>query len=113
MVEDLGELDSVFGALADPTRRRMLEDLSRGPQTVGRLAQPHAMSLAGASKHLLVLEKARLLRREKRGREVICKLAPGPLAKADAWLSRYQIYWTGRLDQLEAVLRATQEDADD
>ena len=98
-------LDLVFAALADPTRRRIVAKLARGPATVGELAEPFAMSFAGASKHVKVLEEAGLVRREVRGRSHFCRLEPGPLASADQWLRHYEQFWTGRLDALEALLR--------
>jgi DNA-binding transcriptional ArsR family regulator len=98
-------LDSVFHALGDATRRRMLRELARGEQTVGQLAEPLAMSLAAASKHIKALENAGLIRREVRGRTHLCRLAPGPLASAHQWLSFYERFWTGRLDVLERLLR--------
>jgi len=107
MVEhDSPQLDSIFQALADPTRRGMLASLALGEKTVGELAEPFAMSFAGASKHVKVLEEAGLIRREVRGRTHICRLEPGPLASADQWLRHYERFWTGRLDALEQLLRA-------
>lgn len=99
------ELDAVFHALGDATRRRMLRDLASGERTVGQLAEPFAMSLAAASKHVKALENAGLLRREVRGRTHVCRLAPGPLAGAHAWLRFYERFWTERLDVLERLLR--------
>ena len=98
-------LDSVFHALGDATRRQMLRDLSRGERTVGQLAQPFAISLAAASKHIKALESAGLIRREVRGRTHHCRLEPGPLAGAHEWLGFYERFWTGRLDALERLLR--------
>lgn len=103
------QLDAVFHALGDATRRRMLRDLSGGARTVGELAKPFSVSLAAASKHIKALEKAGLVRREVRGRTHTCHLAPGPLAGAHQWLSFYERFWTGRLDVLERLLR--EEDA--
>src|SRR5215470_18255052 len=103
------ELDAVFHALGDATRRRMLRDLARGERTVGQLAEPFAMSLAAASKHIKALENAGLIRREVRGRTHLCRLEPGPLASAHEWLGFYERYWTSRLDVLERLLR--EEDA--
>jgi DNA-binding transcriptional ArsR family regulator len=103
------QLDSVFHALGDATRRQMLRDLSSGERTVGQLAQPFAISLAAASKHIKALEKAGLIRREVRGRTHLCRLAPGPLASAHEWLTFYERFWTDRLDVLEQLLR--EEDA--
>jgi DNA-binding transcriptional ArsR family regulator len=98
-------LNTVFHALGDATRRQMLRELSDGERTVGQLAEPFAISLAAASKHIKVLENAGLIRREVRGRTHLCRLDPGPLANAQAWLSFYERFWTGRLDVLERLLR--------
>jgi DNA-binding transcriptional ArsR family regulator len=102
-------MNSVFHALGDATRRHMLRDLAGGERTVSQLAQPFAISLAAASKHIKVLESAGLLRREVRGRTHLCRLDPGPLASAHEWLSFYERFWSNRLDLLEELLRA--EDA--
>ena len=105
MVELDSHLDTVFRALSDSTRRGMLAALASGERSVGELAEPFAMSFAGASKHVKVLEDAGLIRREVRGRTHICRLEPGPLASADQWLRHYERFWTGRLDALERLLR--------
>ncbi|HXV29216.1 MAG TPA: metalloregulator ArsR/SmtB family transcription factor [Sinorhizobium sp.] len=99
------EMNSVFHALGDATRRRMLRELSHGERTIGQLAEPFAMSFAAASKHIKVLENAGLIRREVRGRTHLCRLEPGPLASAHEWLSYYERFWTERLDVLERLLR--------
>ncbi len=99
------QLDSVFHALGDATRRQMLRDLASGERTVGQLAQPFAISLAAVSKHIKALENAGLIRREVRGRTHLCRLAPGPLASAHEWLRFYERFWTDRLDLLEQLLR--------
>ncbi|MBN7796203.1 ArsR/SmtB family transcription factor [Parahaliea mediterranea] len=99
------QLDTVFRALGDATRRRMLRELALGERTVGELAKPFAISLAAASKHIKVLEKAGLVRREVHGRTHLCRLEPGPLASAHQWLGFYERYWTDRLDRLEGLLR--------
>jgi DNA-binding transcriptional ArsR family regulator len=110
MVELLApQLDSVFHALGDPTRRRMLRQLAGGERTVSQLAEPFSISLAAASKHIKALESAGLIRREVRGRTHLCRLDPGPLAGAHEWLGFYERFWTDRLDQLERLLR--EEDA--
>ena len=110
MVElETPRLDTVFRALGDATRRRMLRELAGGERTVGQLAEPFAMSLAAASKHIKVLESAGLIRREVRGRTHWCRLDPGPLASAGQWLSFYERFWTDTLDALEQLLR--KEDA--
>ena len=109
MVEQkIAQLDAVFHALGDATRRRMLRELARSERTVGELAQPFAISLAAASKHIKALENAGLIRREVRGRTHLCRLNPGPLANAHEWLSFYQQFWTDRLDALEQLLRKEQ-----
>lgn len=110
MVEyDSHALDTIFHALGDATRRTMLGDLAAGERTVSELAQPFAMSLAAASKHIKVLEAAGLIRRDIRGRTHVCSLDPAPLMSADEWLGVYRRFWTDRLDTLEQLLRA--EDA--
>ena len=87
----------------------MLRVLAGGERTVGQLAEPFAISLAAASKHVKALEHAGLIRREVRGRTHWCRLDPGPLATAHEWLSFYERFWTERLDLLEQLLR--EEDA--
>jgi DNA-binding transcriptional ArsR family regulator len=109
MVELSPRLDPVFHALGDATRRQMLRDLARGERTVSQLAEPFAISLQAASKHIKALEHAGLIRREVRGRTHFCRLDPGPLASAHEWLSFYERFWTDHLDVLERLLRA--EDA--
>ena len=103
------QLNSVFHALGDATRRRMLRELAGGERTVGQLAKPFAISLAAASKHIKALEKAGLIRREVHGRTHLCRLDPGPLASAQKWLSFYERFWTDRLDVLEHLLRQEDE----
>jgi DNA-binding transcriptional ArsR family regulator len=106
MVEyDSPQLDIVFRALGDSTRRGMLASLALGEKSIGELAEPFSMSFAGASKHVKVLEEAGLVRREVQGRTHICRLEAGPLASADQWLRHYERFWTGRLDALERLLR--------
>jgi DNA-binding transcriptional ArsR family regulator len=110
MVEqEAPQLNSVFHALGDATRRRMLRELARGERSVGELAEPFAISLAAASKHIKALEKAGLIRREVRGRTHLCRLEPGPLASAHQWLSFYENFWNERLDVLEQLLRTEDE----
>jgi len=100
------QLDTIFHALGDRTRRRMLRELAGAELTVSQLAEPFAMSLAAASKHVKALENAGLIRREVRGRTHLCRLDPRPLASAHHWLSFYERFWTERLDVLERLLRA-------
>jgi DNA-binding transcriptional ArsR family regulator len=99
-------LTDVFHALAHDARRAMLARLAAGALTVGQLAEPFAMSLEAASKHIRVLERTGLVRRTVEGRRHICRLAPAPLASAYAWLRFYERFWTARLDALEALFTA-------
>ncbi len=99
-------LDSTFAALADPTRRAILARLRRGPLRVTEIAAPFAMSLNAVSKHLKLLERARLLRRDVRGREHICSLDARPLSGATDWTAAYREFWESRLDALERMLMA-------
>jgi DNA-binding transcriptional ArsR family regulator len=99
------ELDTVFHALGDATRRRMLRALASGERTVSQLAKPLPMSLAAVSKHIKSLENAGLIRREVRGRTHLCRLDPGPLASVRQWLRFYKRFWTDRLEALERLLR--------
>ena len=103
---DNSSLDAVFHALSDPTRRAMLQALADRPCTVGELAAPFAISLAGASKHIQVLERAGLIEREVQGRVHTCRLDPGPLHQGAEWIRHYERFWTRRLDALENLLRA-------
>jgi DNA-binding transcriptional ArsR family regulator len=109
MVEYAPALDQVFHALADPTRRAMLRSLASGQRTVGELAAPFSMSLAAASKHVRVLERAGLLRRRVEGRTHICRIDPAPLVAATDWLRFYEQLWSEQFDALDALLKA--EDA--
>jgi DNA-binding transcriptional ArsR family regulator len=104
MVEGLAGVDAVFHALAHPTRRDMLTRLRRSDLTVGQLAGPLPVSLAAVSKHVAVLERAGLVSRTVQGRTHVCRLTPGPLASAAAWLESYETYWNERLEALEQVL---------
>lgn len=104
-------LDRTFHALADPTRRAMLRRLASGEQSIGELAAPFTMSFAAASKHVRVLESARLVRRRVEGRSHICHLEAAPLAAADDWLRFYERFWNQQLDALEAVLREADDTA--
>jgi len=97
-------LDAIFHALADPTRRRIVGALTQGPHTIGELARPFPVSLAAVSKHVKVLERARLVRRRVRGRQHVCSLDPAALAGARDWIERQERFWTERLDALEALL---------
>lgn len=105
-------LDAVFGALADPTRRAMLQRLSQGEQSVGELAAPFDMSLAAASKHIRVLERAGLVRRKVLGRTHLCSLDVQPMHGGLEWMRHYEQFWNRRLDDLEHAMRAEDESGD-
>jgi DNA-binding transcriptional ArsR family regulator len=107
MVEPAADhLSIVFRALGDPTRREMLRRLAAGELTVGELAQPFQMSLAAASKHVKVLERAGLVRRSIIGRTHRCRLDARRLADAQEWIAFYERYWGERLDALDALFAA-------
>lgn len=99
-------MNEIFRALSDDTRRSMLRDLAGGARTVSELAAPHPMTLAAASKHIRVLEKAGLIRRDIQWRTHLCHLEAAPLRQAMDELAFYQQFWTNRLDDLEELLRA-------
>lgn len=99
-------LDLTLVALADPTRRAILQRLSRGEARVTELAQPFDMSLNGVSKHIRMLERADLVRRRKAGREHFLSFNPRPLDEAADWIARQRAFWNERLDALEALLDA-------
>ena len=107
------QLDTIFHALGDATRRQMLRELAGGERTVSELAAPFEMSLAAASKHIKALEGAGLIRREVRGRTLVCRLDPGPLASANEWLTFYERFWSQSLDKLDALLRAEKQPQSD
>lgn len=106
MVEYSQHLDAVFHALSDPTRRAMLQGLATGPRNVSDLAAPFDMSLAAASKHIKVLEKAGLVRRSVKGRTHLCSLNAMPMHAGVEWLRHYEKFWNQQLDVLEALLVA-------
>ncbi|HVN68719.1 MAG TPA: metalloregulator ArsR/SmtB family transcription factor [Candidatus Binatia bacterium] len=97
-------LDAVFGALADPTRRRMVERLARHPMSVGEMSRGFAISQPGISKHVKVLEEAGLLKREIVGRVHRCRLEPKAVEAASTWIEEQRRFWSGALDRLEAYL---------
>jgi DNA-binding transcriptional ArsR family regulator len=103
------ELDQTLIALADPTRRAILRRLSQGEARVTELAQPFAMSLNAVSKHIRMLERARLVRRRRAGREHLLSFNPQPLDEAAAWIDTQRTAWTARLDALDDLL--AEEDA--
>ena len=97
-------LNRIFAAVADPTRRAILEHLRRGPATVTGIARVFPVSLNAVSKHLMVLERAGLVRRKVQGRVHHCRLVAKPLRQATAWLDHYRRFWEIRLDALEEHL---------
>jgi len=103
------DLDAVFAALADPTRREVLETLAGGSLPVSELAAPHGMSLPGFLKHLRVLQDAGLVARSKEGRVVSCELSAAPMKGAAAWMSRYEKFWSEKLDSLARYLYQQEE----
>jgi DNA-binding transcriptional ArsR family regulator len=104
MVEHHAQLDLVFGSLADATRRDILRRVAKKDLSVGELASSYDISFAAVSKHLAVLEKARLVTKRREGKLQIAALAPGALNDASKHLERYRDIWESRLDRLEKYL---------
>ncbi len=94
------QLDLIFKALSDSTRRAQLEQLKQGPASISELANPYAMSLPAASKHLKVLERANLVTTTKVGRVHYCQLQAGTLTEVEHWLNHYRQFWHNQLDKL-------------
>lgn len=101
-------LDRTFAALADPTRRRILQELAGGDRCVTDLARPHAMSLPAVSKHLRVLERAGLVSRRQNGRVHSLRLEARPMREVRDWLEEYRQFWEASFDRLEAYLQEIQ-----
>ncbi|MGF1635403.1 MAG: ArsR/SmtB family transcription factor [Phycisphaerae bacterium] len=101
-------LSTTFAALADPTRRAILDRLTRGEASVGELAEPFEMSMPAVSKHLKVLERAGLVERSRQAQWRPCRLSPEPLKDVDGWLERYRQFWEESFDRLEAYLKELQ-----
>lgn len=101
-------LDRTFGALADPTRRRLLAHLAGGDRCVTDLARPYRMSLPAVSKHLRVLEHAGLVRRQRDGRVHRLKLEAGPMQQAQAWIEEYRKFWEASFNRLDEYLKQLQ-----
>lgn len=104
------DLDEVFHALSDPTRRAIVQLLAQRPHCVGELVHPFDMSLAAVSKHIKSLERAGLVDREIQGRNHICRLNTAGMAEAYRWLGGYEKFWTERLDALERLLSEKAKD---
>ncbi|GAC53244.1 ArsR/SmtB family transcription factor [Gordonia amicalis] len=102
-------LDEIFGALADPTRRAVVERLGRGPATVGELAGPFPMTLPSFMKHLKVLEESGLVMTKKTGRTRMCTLDRRRLRRLQTWLEHQRTVWSERTDRLEAFVTEPQE----
>ena len=98
-------LGTTFAALSDPTRRAMVEKLSRGPASVHRLTAPFALSQQMISKHIATLVRARIVIKTKRGRESICTLRPEAIKKVSDWAISYRRFWEERFDKLEVVVK--------
>ncbi|WP_129793178.1 helix-turn-helix transcriptional regulator [Sphingosinicella sp. CPCC 101087] len=113
MLNESGALDLTFQALADPTRRRMVAQLSRGPASVSELARPLPISLPAVLQHLQMLEASGLVRTEKTGRVRTCRIAPRALATAEGWIVEQRRMWEGRIDPLEAFLEVQSEEKKD
>ena len=104
MLEQRTALDRVFQALSDPSRRAMIERLSRGPASVSELAAPLDMSLAAVVQHLQVLEDSGVVQTEKVGRVRTCRIRPAGLSTAEDWISKRRALWERRLDSLGDLL---------
>jgi DNA-binding transcriptional ArsR family regulator len=101
----MNELDPIFTALADPTRRAILARLAQGETNVGTLAEPFEISPPAISRHLKVLEDAALIFNERRGKQRVCRLNRETLARAQEWLNFNQRFWSGSLDRLDRHLK--------
>jgi DNA-binding transcriptional ArsR family regulator len=108
MSQTAAKLDNILGALADPTRRAILLRLSRGDARVTDLAAPFDISLNSVSKHIRILERARLVERRKVGREHVLSRNLRPLSEAAAWIGTLQARWNSRIDRLERALNEEQ-----
>jgi DNA-binding transcriptional ArsR family regulator len=104
-------LDRTFAALADPTRRAIVERLARGEASVSQLARPFRMSLPAVGKHLAVLEEAGLVHSRKRGRVRTCRLEPRPLRRASHWIERHRAFWLRQFESLDRYLKASRRES--
>jgi DNA-binding transcriptional ArsR family regulator len=104
MVEYAFSMDDIFGSLADPTRRDILQRLSQAQLTIGQIAQPYDLTFAAVSKHLKVLEKARLIIKRRRGKERVVQLTPQALTGAADYLEQYRQLWEERFKMLDQLL---------
>lgn len=106
------DLDAVFAALSNPTRRSIVRRLGAGQATISELAEPYDMTLPAVSKHLSVLERAGLVQRRRDGRSRVCSLRVEPLADAESWIDSCREYWTDNLGSLASYLEGRTEAAD-
>ena len=104
MLKESPDLNLLFQALADPTRRAMVERMTRGPASVSDLARPFAMTLAAVMQHLKVLEESGLVRTQKEGRVRTCRIDPAALRTAEDWIAERRATWESRLDRLGSLL---------
>ncbi len=109
MVHYYSSVDNVAGAIADPTRRAIIDRLTRGPARISDLAEPFPMSLTGFCKHVKVLERAGLVKRTRQGRENTLEFLPLPLRDVSDWVLKYEPFWNQRLDRLEQFFEAKRE----
>ncbi|MDB5187966.1 MAG: Transcriptional regulator, ArsR family [Candidatus Kaiserbacteria bacterium] len=105
MVERIQQLNIVFGSLSDPTRRDILQRVAKRDMSIGEIAIKYKLTFAAISKHLAVLERAKLIRKKRRGKEQMVTLAPKALASATAYLEQYEKVWETRLDSLDRFLK--------
>lgn len=105
MVEREAYLNNLFGSLADPTRRDILQRLISAQYTVGELAQHYSVSFAAVAKHLNVLERAKLVIKQRRGKEQVVSIAPQALQDANKYLAQYEALWNRRFDELDKILK--------
>jgi DNA-binding transcriptional ArsR family regulator len=106
MTNNYTTLDTLFHALADSTRRQVLERLAAGPQSVSALAQPFSMALPSFMQHIRILEECGLIRTRKQGRVRLCEMNTGSLTPAEDWISSQRDVWQARLDRLDTLLAA-------
>jgi DNA-binding transcriptional ArsR family regulator len=99
-------LSRILAAVADPTRRAIVQRLAHGPATISEIAKPFPVSFNAVSKHMIVLERAGLIKREMKGRERVCRLRPRGLRRANSWLEQYRQFWERRLVALEQYVAA-------
>ena len=109
MVEQSFYLDNIFSSLADPTRRDILQRLIDARYTVSQLAEQYDISFAAVAKHVAVLEKAKLIRKQKRGREQVVRIAPQAMRDANYYLKQYEMLWSGRFNEIDDLLKEDHE----